>query len=629
MANFDVDVFLKSKGASITGVNPDTGKVSFKTINSTTGKEKEGSFDPRVFLKSRGANPDDFNITLNRPETATNETGLGFLQQMDALSARTPGERFKFLQQEFGKDNVKRVENKFVVKDSDGVWKGAESTFLANLVKESPIIALGIAGSIKGAAIGLASPIPGGAVIGMIIGGGIGAAMGKITDIATAEAAGIRSESDASDALTEVGKEFVDAITWGVAFGAAGKVLKLAKRGIQTLGRPALEVVEDWAQTADQMTGAGIKTYRTLFDPDLTKRVLAKRDTMVNWIRQGRKGIDPNTKQQIGIVQNTMERAKSNSSAQFAKFENALDKQGLLQNTKVDVSNIGTRVNELRKILFDPEGPVATIVDSRSLSKLKKTFSIIERASKSSDSISLKQARTLRSNLDEMLESSGFYKQGEFAVTKPGRRIMKGLRDDLSTSMGESLKGKTVIIDGQQNSAVEVWNRMNSDYHKFRNVFDDFAIPKKLDTDRAATTVNRMLGDKGGALEEQFLPLSKLAGDTKGTVLDQLRVLQSGKNLGGVYAVGRNGIGQPIRNILTIGLTSPVRAETQLILSKVGASTINVLNKAGKAVEFLSSQKPDAFSQIITNAQLFRGVFGATNQATQQEEQLTNQLLGQ
>lgn len=674
MANFNVDEFLQSQGLSITGVNPDTGKVSVKNIDPNTGNEKVGSFDPRTFLKARGMNPDEVNVIINRPTTAIEETGLGFLQQMDILFARTPGEQFQFLQKEFGPNNVQRMEDgKLVVKDSDGVWKSAESGFLAGLAKESPTIGFGIAGTIKGATLGLALPIPGGAFVGAIIGGGVGAAMGKITDIAAAEAAGIRTESDADDALSEVGKEFVDAITWGVAFGAAGKTLKLAKQGLKSTFLPLTQAMEDWAQTAAQLTGVNARTYRTLFDPDLSKRVLAMRNRMVRWVRGGEQGIDPNTTQQINIVQKTMQQAKVNSSAQFDKFQNALDKEGLLQNTKVDLGVMRTKVDELRKTLFDPDGPIAPIVDPRSLNKLKKTFDTIIQAgrgkqqksietrigtlqqairgtsnkqviSRSKDrikelqelrlttsfSISLKQARTLRSNLDEMLESSGFYKQGEFSVTKPGRRIMKQLRDDLSNSMGNSLKGKTVRIDGQQKDAVKIWNEMNKDYHEFRNIFDEFALPKRLDSNRAAQTVERMLGEKGGALEEQFSALSKLAGDTRNITMNQMRVLQAGKNLGHIYGKGNPGFGGLPRTILApTGLTSPKLAERQIRMSKVSAISINALNKMGKAVDFLTSQKPNTFNQIITNSQLFRGIFGAATQAVQQETALTNQLLGQ
>lgn len=657
MPSFNVSQFLRAQGAKFEGVDSETGLVNITSTDLDTGKVSEGTFDPQEFLRSRGA-PDDTEVIFNNDVTALPETPLSFSDQMDILSARTPGEKFRFVQNIFGKENVKRIGREIVAKDQDGVWKEVESGFLARVAKESPTIVAGGVGAVKGTAVGAAAgallgplapiAVPVLGTVGAIIGGGIGAASSKAIEIGLAEQAGIRTESDAQDAMDEIGKEFVDSVVFGVAGVTAGKVLRAGKG----LLKPAARSLDDWAVTAETMTNVPANNYRTLFNPESTKQTLAWRNIQLKWIRAGQQGVDPATRRIVKETSNIMRSAKVAQQAEFGAAKDLLKKQGALD-VKVNMDDIFEEADLLKKLINDPNVPFSSIVDPTDVRLLNRTLDRITSARGATKAIKegvdpltgklkvaivpqeirVEDVLTLRGNLDDILERSGAFRTGEFAISSTGRNAVKSLRNTLSNKVGKTLDSFPVNVNGELTSAGSVWSRSNSRYHEFRKTFDDFAVGKKFDPEKAEQTVRRMLGEKGALLEDRFKTLVELSGKSGERTMKTLREVNAGASLAPLYAKGRTGLGQVAVNIGSGGLTSPQFAERQLAIQrsielgrKVTQPVLNTLSKAGRFTRFTSGMTIGEFRTFLSSPELFRGAVDATFQSISDEEQLSGQL---
>ncbi len=208
-------------GANIEDISPDG---MFKiTRQDSQGNWQEGSLDARAMLAAdltkRGIQTDSSKIPLTSPDAPVGDSKLPFLTQYNLAKSATPKDRYNYLVQELGKDNVKlNSNNELVVKTPDGLWsKGKTNSTLASVVSgEGGAIAGMVAGAQFGGGVGTAFG-PLGTVAGAAIGSGLGAVIGKLASIRDAYKGGMRTEGDAADVAKELGKEFI--------FGLAGEAL--------------------------------------------------------------------------------------------------------------------------------------------------------------------------------------------------------------------------------------------------------------------------------------------------------------------------------------------------------------------------------------------------------------------
>lgn len=99
-----------------------------------------------------------------------------------------------------------------------------------------PIVG-GIAGSLKGAAIGLATAGPPGALVGTVIGGAIGSAGGKgLGDVMEGIMGGEKRE--AGEIAKRAGKEALASVATDIVFMGAGKAVKAATPALRRMRKP-------------------------------------------------------------------------------------------------------------------------------------------------------------------------------------------------------------------------------------------------------------------------------------------------------------------------------------------------------------------------------------------------------
>lgn len=643
---FDVATFLEANNLFLQGRDSATGKLQVASVDNETGEEKLGTFDPAVYLQQNGVDPSTVDIIMNRPDAPIQKNALNFRDQMDLILARKPEEKLKFMQEKFGEENAQIVDGQLVVKDDTGLWSKAESGFLASMVKESPTIASGVAGSIYGTAV--AGPI------GTVVGGAIGAALGRITDVATAEMAGLRTESDMNDAVDEVGKEFIQSMVIGGGLMGLGKVAKFAGK---TLIGPAKEALENAAETAATITRRKPDTFRTLFNPKYTKQVTALKNKLVKDV--GQDGVDLATKIQVREANKVLQLAKKNSMRQYDNFKELLKRRGL-GNTQVNMNETFKKVGEIKKALYDKTpGSVRESVDSGTLNKMLKMIDEIEIATKPKSAMRLKRLQELvektynpakrakyltqidkiqntprvnqlsfdkmhklRQNIDELMENSGYYNLGDNAISSTGRNMFKDLRNTITNSMSDSIKNTRMA---------QPWNDMNRAYTNFRSVYDDFAISgnKMKDAERAARTINKMMGNKGDFLTDQFKAVSELAGPSASKSYDRISVAAAAKDLTDLYAIPQGGTGQALSNVASFGMTSPRHTTSKLAFKQISDASVKAMNGVARSVNFFTNLDPKSKTAILQSPELYRQVFGtALDSINERELILTSEDAG-
>jgi len=126
---FRADRFVaENLGGELVSVDSTGSKAIIRQIDPNTGAPRERTFNMGKFLASQNRTVENTNVVWNTPETPLKEdSALSFSQQNDIQFARTSGDRRKFLQREFGTDNVKlSADKQFVVKGEDNIWRRAE-----------------------------------------------------------------------------------------------------------------------------------------------------------------------------------------------------------------------------------------------------------------------------------------------------------------------------------------------------------------------------------------------------------------------------------------------------------------------------------------------------------------------
>ena len=624
MATFRVDEFLESEGMRLDGRDAETGNLHVSKYDAESDEFKPGMFDPKKYLSSKNVDPNDVDIVFNSPASAIDDNDLGFLDQMDMMAAKKPEEKLKFLEDKYGKENVSNENGKFQVKNEQGVWAKADTGFWAGLAKESPVIAAGIAGSVAGAPAG---------PLGIILGGALGAGLARLADVATAEAAGLRSESDAEDALVEVGKEFAQSLIFSGALKVGGKFIKGAT---SKLGGPIFDALDEAAETTALLTRRKLETIKTLFNPEHTKKVVALKDHLVKTAKNGTsRGVDTATKIQVREVTKVLKMARENSYKQFDAFKQKMNQNGL-GNVKVEMRPVLDEVKKIKAALFSKApGAVNESVDPSTLARMKDMITRIEQSvspvnatritklqgalektlnptkrlriekaitklssKEAKTTLSFDKARALTRNIDEIMENSGHYNAGDNAISSVGRGMFKDLRNSIMKAQGKDLKGQLAVD----------WNDMRTAYHNFRGVYDDFALVgnKFKNDERAAQTINKMMGGKGDFLTDKFKAVSNLAGPGAKDSFNKIAIADAARDLTPIYSQASGGPGQLAWNVTTLGLSSPRRTGSALAFKKISEKSVKTIRAAGKTLDFITKMDVKSKTAILQSKDLYR-----------------------
>jgi hypothetical protein len=675
---FDVGTFLAEKmGGAIKDVTPD-GKVKFATRDAD-GVEKIQQFDVQSFLRGKGQDPEKLQLKYNNPETALEGNAIPFGAGVKLAVARKDEDKQKILEEEFGAGNVAKTTSGFTVKQN-GVWKTADTSFMQNITADSPIMAAGIGGTIAGSKAGALAGTAVAPGIGTAIGGFLGGVLGgagaataaRLGQIELAEKFGIRSEADAQELQAELGKEFAQAVVWDASLFGAGKLVKgvagASKGIVRRIGTATMDREGISATMEKLLPGTQAVDWRTILDsPENGKAVLQEMDDVIKWSQSPRAtkdAIDPVSNKIVNTVQNSMKRFKTQASQNYETAMTHLEDRGIFNKVRVDMegvhSSLKTTLSDLG--LLDESGNFLTkstakdsdqiqqIFDAKSRRTLKEVYESISKPfQKSSEgfergqvSVSYQEAKKMLNGIDDILESSGFYKGGEMAISNNARKALKevrfnvrnGIRTGLDDKMVDDLAGM-----GTKVKASEIYDKASSNWHNFRNSYDDFAIASRFDGDEknVVDTVNRMLGENGYNLEASFGRMAEAAGGNSREIINRLQVLRSAKNLSPIYAPGQSGKGVVLSTAAFGGpreTAEKAAAYSQSIANReaakntpVSKATLTGLQSLGKGINWVKNElAPHDRQLLLNNPEMYRGFINAITAVPGQTEEMTNQL---
>jgi hypothetical protein len=544
----------------------------------------------RDVFKAQGQDVDlsKFQMRLSSPEKPLNDTPLGFIDQLKLSFARTDNDKRAVLNQVApDPKQVKKLPGGgFSVFDpSDGEWKKADSGFIADTVGSSPVMAGAAAGGVAGAAAGSAVPVVGTA-IGAVAGSVIGAGLAKLGTLAAAAKAGIRTEDDAKQVATEVGKEML----FQLAGEGAGKLLSMgaagASRAFTGVGSKLGELTAEngaarrtIAETMEAATGVPLVHNMTALDSPL--EVGAQRARTLEWMNGGMKDVNPVRADQADLLQNTVKNLKDSMYSDYAKgFEEV---KGATRDVKVDLqpvmSNYVQQFQDMGLINKDfnwvpaKAAEIQGVVDKSSVARLSQTFDIMKRATgeqvskfaeqqgisegeaaarlfsgdaggaspglfdKSPIKVSFDDALTLQRNHDEFLEAAGAYakQKGAVEITEPAVRAIKEGRASLKNQIIAGLEEKSPDLAAK-------YSNMNSSFSKRIQFIDD--IGSQVGDMKVDKTIKSLLGSDGGRSRQAIYDIMKGSGQNANAFLDRMYQMEAGIQTAPLFSKASSGIGK-------------------------------------------------------------------------------------
>lgn len=330
------------------------------------------------------------------------------------------------------------------------------------------------------------------------------------------------------------------------------------------------------------------------------------------------------------------------------KLKKSLIELGLVTSDKTGrlIINANPSKDEAKRII--------QVFDGKSINTLRKVFNQIQTHT---GEMSFADSRKLLKGVDDILESSGFYNQGEAAISNNARKALIVLRNDLNEAAHEGLKLKNVLVKGsdgveKQMNASEFWKAENGKYSQFREVYDHFALPSQLggDVKQISATVDKMIGEKGFALEQNFAKLATVVGGEAESTLQRLQQLRAGRNLAPAYteAKGLLATGKEIifggprtfaqraaKATIALEKVQPRQSFQRMVDMAIDESTRNtpatardmvMVQAKANAVDMVKRLQPDEWVKMVTNPvvlrQFYNSVEGAGNRYDQMQEQL-------
>lgn len=619
------------------------------------GKEERISLNK--LLQGEQIDPASVDLRFGNAEKPLDDNALSFADQVAFVHAGNKRSQENYLKNKF--DEVKANDDgTYNVRVGD-TWKRAEPGILSELAESAPVIAAGAVGAAKGAAAGFLSPIPGGALIGAAVGGGLASAAAKGLSIANAKRIGIRGEDDAKDLAVELGKEFV----LGAAGELGGRVIgagvsRLAANPPWRVYRSAMAknaqklttdaAKRDFAEVTAQLTGTDLFDQLTyLRNP---KAVGQMQESYLKWQGKLASSVeaveDPISARGRRLVQkvttsvkNKMQREWSDAMAPFSDD---------IARTKVDIAPVAADLNSsLQGLGLVSEtgewmGADAAISRFVNVGRLKDSHAMITRASQAGKPLAYKDAQTLIRNVDDMMEAAGYFAQSGSEMSTAAKRQLTQLRTNLRNVADGALAATNP-------KAAQISQMARSKYARQSDWLDDIAVAtrdNKIDAFISRVVDLKNGGRNAGMLKE--LTSDVLGPKTGEAVLDRLLAGRAAKNTAkmfqkdlqaskmidraiaapaayaaagyraGGFSGAAAGAAMGIKNAATMGPAS---------MSRINAQQIAELNLAGQAVDFVTKLPPNQRNLLLKNPSALKSIFGIAGQAAAQIKDGKQQLL--
>lgn len=614
--------------ATIDSMNPDG------TVSLTLPDGRKPKLNINQMLKDDGVDPNSVDFILNSPESAKTENALGFTKQAGMIFAKTPKQQLGYLQREFGEENVVQDESGFKVRDADGFWKKADSSWYNEIAASSPVIAASIAGTIKGAAVGTAAG-PAGSVVGGILGGAASAALAQYGEQKFAEMAGVRTEQDAMETASEVGRDMASNIIWDVVTFGGGKVLK----GINPFNRMKLANVlggaiqgtkpDDWmviTANADNAMAArkwAELNYKQLVSGDMQSELL------------------PATKAMAATFGKSIQTAQKVAERNYEYGLKQLEAAGVLDYSHMPINSVRNGlVDDLSKaglMAMDEAGnPIfkskaqlmasaTDVVDENAQERLKQVFTVVENIYKKQvkgvpgatslpNKPELQDLLTLKRHIGAVSRNLGHFMNPASVSDSPKRILSKAsaAADRLFTIGANHV---TTKIGGRP--AGEVFKEMNSKYSDFRTGYDFIAAKaKKLNIEDLGSTKDlaKMVSTLDSENGAHILQAYKTMADSIGSNdmykrLTSLRQMKAGAAIASGYGgAGNSGAVKTIMGIApkTVGgIVTDASESIHKTRKLIPPQVLSPLVPIAKANQFLRKlSKTDRAKMLVNNDML-------------------------
>lgn len=627
----DLEALVEAQLGTGSRVDSSNSDGSVNVIDSTGAKSK---LDINGMLKASNIDPNSVKMKYNSPLTAKDENALGFTKQAGMIFAKTPKQQLGYLQREFGEENVVQDGDSFKIKDADGFWKKADSSWYNEIAASSPVIAASIAGTIKGAAVGTAAG-PAGAVVGGILGGAASAALAQYGEQKFAEMAGVRTEQDAMETASEVGRDMATNIVWDVATLGAGKVLKAINPFNKMKVANTLGGLIQGTKPDDWMIAM-----RSAEDASAIRRV-AELDykSLSNGLQQSE--LRPSTKMMASTFGKSIETAKKVAERNYEKGLKVLHESGVMDYSHMPITSVRNGlIDDLSKAglmtVDDAGNPIfksksllqsspVQVVDETAQMRLKNVFNSVENmyqkqergvpgANVLKNKPELGELLTLKRHINEVQKNLGHFMSASSVSDKPGQILSKASSAaDRIFNIGAN--HITTKVGGRP--AGEVFKEMNSKYSNFRTGYD-FITKKAKDLDVSnlgnaqdlAKMVSKLDSEGGANILQAYKTMADSINST--SMNDRLVTLQrlnAGKNLASGF--GGSGASGGTRTLLGMtpktvgGIVTDASESIHKTRKLIPPQVLSPLVPIAKANQFLRKlSKTDRAKMLVNNDML-------------------------
>lgn len=395
------DVISQQFGGDVTGIDTEKGTADI-SMTLPNGKQQSFTVDYKgmkdALASKIGIDPLKFDISS--AEAPVKDSALSFMQQVDFSESKTTNDKANYLASRFGKENIKynKQTGGFSVKGQDGVWRQGDMSqglkgAAANLVGSAGMSSLGMAvGAEIGAGAGsVFSPL--GTAVGAALGAGIGGVVGKLTNIGSAHALGIRTDVDLEEISMELGKEFLYGLAGeGIMRGgmAAAKATPAAMNKVVNKIKGSLpDTPASKAFITDTMemtTGVPSSNWRFMMDnPEVTTGLQKE---VVQWLDKGAEGLNPMHNRMIDHIENAVNKVETAKNFAYSEMNKALTSSGKVIN--IDAAALKGQFDQMlfSKGLVDDAGTwlssgergLSEILNTADINKIKQIHTQLQRA---------------------------------------------------------------------------------------------------------------------------------------------------------------------------------------------------------------------------------------------------------
>lgn len=577
----------------------------FARIIGPDGEETE--FNVRAY-----AADNKLDVTaVSNPDNPLASTALSFTQQMKLALAPSDREKFNTLVTDFGKDNVKRLsDGRISLKVGDEWQEGKVDNAFADFAANNTA-------STAGAIAGATYMSPAGPV-GMALGAGAGALIGKYLNIKTAEGMGIRDERDGIEVSKELASEALLAMA-GEAIVPAGskllssgaKLVNAARSAVPKLTSPASKRVA--AETISELTQEPVLFSTSLINNPKGVGEGIKRMEKFNEAAFATKntsaiaGLDPLTKEQLDMAVGAVTDIKADMISGWGKFNESYGQ--VLNRTHIGADELGTLVTKPLQDLglvggdgkwlanIDRLEKVSPIVKASDLNALKTVVNQVQAlkqrgagvvASKEMAlGVSIKELTGVINGIDSLIAARPVI---GMEVTSDTARALMGIRGSLRTTVSKTLANSEVA--GVKEAGL-AYDALTSSYSNKSRFLDEIASEMD-DGSRAAKFVKNFVSGTGDRVD--YTNMTDLLSSTRSpeavsSFANKLIELEASKRFSGMY--GKQGsswaskIGAGPKNIARV-------------VDKL-TSSAKIVNGIASMPKGSLSQNPSAVRDIINS----------------------------